>query len=153
MAWKTIYFKMPLKRVKFERDIPYWRCCVIEGSANYVTIETASPESQCSSCERPEVIAITLRVKLKYKVYGYSSSQSNLPHRYGNSCDIYRVDQKNRGHRLMTMILSFLNRFKNFFSLEDSLVNLQLTDIKNPNAPCICCYTALWNINVSKTSH
>ena len=26
-------------------------------------------------------------------------------------------------------------------------------DIKNPAAPCICCYTTLWNINVSKTSH
>ena len=26
-----------------------------------------------------------------------------------------------------------------------------LTDIKNPIAPCVCCYTTLWNINVSKT--
>jgi len=25
-------------------------------------------------------------------------------------------------------------------------------DIKNPAAPCICCYTTLWNVNVSKTS-
>ena len=33
---------------------------------------------------------------------------------------------KTRGHRLMTIILSILNRFKTFFSLEDSLVNLQL---------------------------
>jgi len=33
---------------------------------------------------------------------------------------------KKRGHRLVTTILSILNRFKNFFSLEDSLVNLQL---------------------------
>jgi len=24
-------------------------------------------------------------------------------------------------------------------------------DIKHPTAPCICCYTTLWNINVSKT--
>jgi len=23
-------------------------------------------------------------------------------------------------------------------------------DIKNPTTPCICCYTTLWNINVSK---
>ena len=23
-------------------------------------------------------------------------------------------------------------------------------DIKNPTAPCICCYTTLWNISVSK---
>ena len=37
-----------------------------------------------------------------------------------------------RGHRLVTIILSVLNRFKNFFSLEDSLVNLQLKDIKIP---------------------
>jgi len=33
---------------------------------------------------------------------------------------------KKRGHRLVTIILSILNRFKNFFSLENSLVNLQL---------------------------
>jgi len=33
---------------------------------------------------------------------------------------------KKRGHRLVTTILSILNRFKNFFSLEDFLVNLQL---------------------------
>jgi len=33
---------------------------------------------------------------------------------------------KKRGHRRMTIILSILNRFKNFFSLKDSLVNLQL---------------------------
>jgi len=38
---------------------------------------------------------------------------------------IYRTGQK-RGHGLMTIILSVPNRFKNFFSLEDSLVNLQL---------------------------
>jgi len=25
-------------------------------------------------------------------------------------------------------------------------------DIKNPTGPCICCYTTLWNIDVSKTS-
>ena len=22
-------------------------------------------------------------------------------------------------------------------------------DIKNPKAPCLCCYTTLWNINIS----
>jgi len=38
--------------------------------------------------------------------------------------DTYRVCKK-RGHRLMTIILSILNRFK-IFSLEDSLANLQL---------------------------
>jgi len=37
----------------------------------------------------------------------------------------YRVGQKTRGHRLMTILLSNLNRLQ-FFSLEDSLVNLQL---------------------------
>jgi len=37
----------------------------------------------------------------------------------------YRMGQKTRGHRLMTILLSNLNRFQ-FFSLEDSLVNLQL---------------------------
>ena len=37
---------------------------------------------------------------------------------------LYRVGKK-RGYRLMTIILSILNRFKNF-SLEDSLVNLKL---------------------------
>jgi len=39
---------------------------------------------------------------------------------------IYRVGQKKRGHGLMTIILSVPNRFKNFFSLKDSLVILQL---------------------------
>ena len=53
----------------------------------------------------------------------------------------------------MTVILLIPNRFKNFFSLEDSLVNLQLNGFKNPTASCICCYTTLWNVNVSKTSH
>ena len=38
---------------------------------------------------------------------------------------IYRVGQK-RDHTLVTIILSNLNRFTNFFSLKDSLVNLQL---------------------------
>jgi len=33
---------------------------------------------------------------------------------------------RKRDHRLMTIILSILNRFKIFFSLEDSSVNLQL---------------------------
>ena len=33
---------------------------------------------------------------------------------------------KKRGHRVMTVILSNLNRFTEFFPLEDSLVNLQL---------------------------
>jgi len=32
---------------------------------------------------------------------------------------------KKRGHKLMTIILSIRNKFKNFFSLKDSLVNLQ----------------------------
>ena len=40
-------------------------------------------------------------------------------------CPVYRVGQKG-GHKLMTIILSNLNRFKNCFSLEDSSVNLQL---------------------------
>jgi len=63
---------------------------------------------------------------------------------------VYTGWVKKRGHRLMTIILSNLNRF-NFFSLEDFLVNLQLNGYYNPTAPCICCYTTLWNI-VSKTS-
>jgi len=50
---------------------------------------------------------------------------------------------KIRGHRLMTIILSILNRFKKM-SVEDSLVNLQLNGyLKNPIASCICCYTTL----------
>jgi len=40
--------------------------------------------------------------------------------------DTYRVGKK-RGHRLMAIILSILNRFK-IFSLEDSLANLQLNE-------------------------
>ena len=39
---------------------------------------------------------------------------------------LYTGWAKKQGHRRMTIILSILNRFKNFFSLEDSLVNLQL---------------------------
>ena len=38
----------------------------------------------------------------------------------------YRVGQKKLGHRLMTIILSNLDRFKK--SLEDSSVNFQLND-------------------------
>ena len=38
---------------------------------------------------------------------------------------------KKRGHRLVTIILSILNRFKIFFSLEDALVNLQLNGYQN----------------------
>jgi len=51
---------------------------------------------------------------------------------------------KKRGHRLMTIFLPSLNRFKEFFHW--------ILDTKNPTAPCICCYTTLWNINVSKAS-
>jgi len=36
----------------------------------------------------------------------------------------------------MTTILSNLTRFKKN-TLEDSMVNLQLKDIKNPTAPCM----------------
>ena len=43
---------------------------------------------------------------------------------------LYRVRRKKRGHRLMTIILSNLNRFKKN-SLEDSLVNLQLNEYQN----------------------
>ena len=54
----------------------------------------------------------------------------------------YRVAKK-RGHRLMVIILSILNRSKKL-SLEDSWVNLQVNGYKkNPTAPCICCYTTL----------
>jgi len=42
-----------------------------------------------------------------------------------------------------------LNRFSIFFvSLEDFLV-IKLV-IKNHTAPCVCCHTTLWNINVRK---
>jgi len=35
-------------------------------------------------------------------------------------------------------ILSILNRFKTFVSLEDSFVNLQFLGIKNPTVPRLC---------------
>jgi len=41
---------------------------------------------------------------------------------------------KKAGHRLMTTILSNLNRLKKFFSLEDSLVNLHLAQVAT--LPC-----------------
>ena len=41
-----------------------------------------------------------------------------------NTAVIHRVGQNKRGHRLMTTILSNLNRFKKESSPEDSLVNL-----------------------------
>ena len=59
---------------------------------------------------------------------------------------------RKRGHRLMTTILSILNRFKKK-SLEDSLVNLQLNGYQQSHRTFICCYTTLRNINVDKTSH
>jgi len=46
-------------------------------------------------------------------------------YRYFTSC-LNTGWAKKRGHRLMTIILSNLNRFTKFFSLEDSLVNFQL---------------------------
>jgi len=48
------------------------------------------------------------------------------------------------------MLLSNLNRFFNFFSLEDSLVICSKMDTKNLTTPCICCHTTLWNTNVRK---
>ena len=52
-----------------------------------------------------------------------------------------------RGHRLVTADLWDLNRFTKFFT-ERFLSKFALIRY----APCICCYTALWNINVGKTS-
>jgi len=43
-------------------------------------------------------------------------------------CRVTQGGPQNRGHRLMTIILSILNR--NFFSPEDFLVNLQLNGYK-----------------------
>jgi len=43
-----------------------------------------------------------------------------------DTVQLYTEWAKKRGHRLMTVILPILDRFKNFFSLEDFLVNLQL---------------------------
>ena len=55
-------------------------------------------------------------------------------HRRTNKLKTYRVAKK-RGHRLMTIFLPSLNRFKEFFHW--------ILDTKNPTAPCICCYTTL----------
>ena len=49
---------------------------------------------------------------------------------------IYRVGQKMRPQTHDHIILSNVYRFTQIFSLKDSLVNLQLSRIKNPNAFC-----------------
>jgi len=48
----------------------------------------------------------------------------------GKNLYMYRVGHKKRGHGLMTIILSNLNRLEKF--TEDSLVNLQLNANKIP---------------------
>ena len=60
---------------------------------------------------------------------------------------------KKRGQRLMAVILSVLDRFKNVFHRKIPRWICSWMDIKNPATLCICCYFTLWNINVSKTSH
>ena len=51
----------------------------------------------------------------------------------------------------MIIILSIPNRFKNFFSLEDSLVNLQLSGYQKSHRTLhMLLYYILWNINVNK---
>jgi len=50
-------------------------------------------------------------------------------------------------YRLMTILLSNLNRLKNFTGRF-----LGKIAVKNPTAHCIRCFTTVWNINVSKTS-
>jgi len=64
--------------------------------------------------------------------------------------EIYRVGQK-RGHRLMTLILSILNRLKNI-SPEDSLVNLQLNRYQKSHRTLHMLLHYLVK-HVSKTSH
>jgi len=66
---------------------------------------------------------INLHLHLDHRTC-YQNKVACKTHRVPLLCSItYRVGHK-RGHRLMTIILSVLNRFK-FFLLEDSLVNLQ----------------------------
>jgi len=70
----------------------------------------------------------------------------------GRSCCCYTEWVKKSEARLMTTIMSNLNRLI-FFHRKIPLLICSQMDIKNPTAPCICCYTTLWNINVSKTNH
>ena len=49
---------------------------------------------------------------------------------------------KEWGHKRITIILSDLNRFTKFFSLEDSLVNLQLTGYKQSHHSLHTVYVA-----------
>ena len=60
---------------------------------------------------------------------------------------VYRVGQKTGPQTRDRNSVKSLTDLP-IFSLEDSLVNLQLC----VNAPCTCCYTTLWNISVSKTA-
>jgi len=69
------------------------------------------------------------------------------------SLTVYRVGQKKRGDRLITIILSNLNRLKKIFTERFRSKFVVKWILKNSIAPCICCYTTLWNINVSKTNH
>ena len=53
--------------------------------------------AECFYCSIQDIAKLhcSLWSKIQYsKVYGYSSSQSNLPHRYGNSHAIYRITQR-----------------------------------------------------------
>jgi len=47
--------------------------------------------------------------------------------------------------QILTDLKNFTGRFLGKFAVKRVL--------KIPPAPCICCYTTLWNINVSKTRH
>ena len=59
---------------------------------------------------------------------------------------------RKRGHRLVTILLSNLNRFTKKITGR-FLGKFAVKWLLKSHAPCICCYTTLWNINVSKTSH
>jgi len=62
------------------------------------------------------------------------------------------ASQKTRHQTLSHNFTNYYPIFK-FFSLKDSVVNLQQTPFKNSTTLETCRYTTLWNINVTKWHH
>jgi len=69
-----------------------------------------------------------------------------------SSCCCSPWVKKTRHQTLSHNFTNYYPIFK-FFSLKDSVVNLQQTPFKNSTTLETCRYTTLWNINVTKWHH
>ena len=75
---------------------------------------------------KPRILIHYSAVKCNQRSAKHSLTRSRqIPKKYKcavESCELARYTgwANKRGHKLMNVILSILNRFKNFFSLEDS---------------------------------